>query len=54
MHHGIGPFQKWKGITRFGNLSKNGSLPVMFRVEAVGIKSSNYALKITIFVKCEI
>ena len=27
MHHGIGPLQKWKGLTRFGNISKNGSLP---------------------------
>ena len=27
MHHGIGPFQKWKGLTRFGNFSKKGSLP---------------------------
>ena len=23
----ISPFQKWKGLARIGNLSKNGSLP---------------------------
>ena len=27
MHHGNEPFQKRKGLTRFGNLSKSGSLP---------------------------
>ena len=32
MHHGIEPFQKWKGLTRFGNLSKSGSLPGLLTV----------------------
>ena len=36
MHHGIGPFQKWKGLTRFGNLSKNGSL--LRRNQGIAIK----------------
>ena len=35
MHHGIGPFLKWKGLTRFGNLSKSGSLPGLIRITKV-------------------